>query len=48
MQDIGLQELNKMEEIAAHTSAYMEEGEGESKRNKCVQDLMSSPDIEGK
>ena len=48
MQAIELQEWNKMEEMAAHTAAYMEEGEGELKRNKCVQDLMSPPAIECK
>ena len=48
MQDIGLQEWYKIEEMAVHTTAYMEEGEGELKRNKCVQDLMSPPDIECK
>jgi predicted acylesterase/phospholipase RssA len=41
MQDIGLEEWRKVEEIAAHTSAYMEEAEGEINRNKCVHDLMN-------
>jgi len=48
MQDIELQEWDKMEEMTAHTSVYMEEGEGELKRNKCVQDLMSPPAVECK
>jgi predicted acylesterase/phospholipase RssA len=48
MQDINLQEWNKMEEIGAHTDAYMGEGEAESKMNKCVQDLMVPPEIECK
>ncbi len=47
MQDIGLQEWYKMEEMAAHTSAYME-GEGELKRDKCVQALMSPSALECK
>jgi hypothetical protein len=46
LQDIGLQQWDKMEEMAAHTAVYMEEGEGELKRNECVQDLMSPPAIE--
>lgn len=48
MQDIGLQEWNKIEEMAAHTAAYMEEGEGELKRNKCVQDLLHPSVVECK
>jgi patatin-like phospholipase/acyl hydrolase len=40
MQDIGLQEWDKMEEMAAHTTAYMEEGERIVKRTRCVQDLI--------
>ena len=47
MQDIGLEEWSKMEEMAAHTAAYMEGVQGEIKRNKCVHDLMneSTPTI---
>jgi predicted acylesterase/phospholipase RssA len=41
MQDIGLEEWSKMEEMAAHTAAYMEGAEGEIKRNNCVHDLMN-------
>jgi predicted acylesterase/phospholipase RssA len=41
MQDIGLQEWGKAEEIAAHTAVYMEETEGEFRRDRCVQDLMN-------
>jgi len=41
MQDIGLQEWRKMEEIAAHTMVYMEEAEGELRRDRCVQDLIN-------
>ena len=48
MQDIGLQEWSKMEEMASYTAVYMEEGEGVLKRNKCVDDLMNPPDIECK
>lgn len=48
MQDIGLQEWNKVEEMASHTSVYVEEGEGILKRDKCVVDLMDPPDIERK
>src|SRR5271170_6028841 len=29
-----------------HSARYMEEGEGEFKRNKCVQDLMEWDDLE--
>jgi Patatin-like phospholipase len=46
LQDIGLEEWNKMEELAGHTTVYMEEREGELKRNKCVEDLMKPPAIE--
>jgi predicted acylesterase/phospholipase RssA len=48
MQDIGLQEWSKMEEMASHTAVYIEEGEGVLKRNKCVHDLMNSPNMECK
>jgi hypothetical protein len=41
LQDIGLQEWTKIEEISEHTAAYMEGAEGEIKRNKCVHDLMN-------
>jgi patatin-like phospholipase/acyl hydrolase len=40
MQDIGLEEWEKWEEMAAHTAAYMEAGEGIQKRDRCVEDLM--------
>ena len=43
MDEIELQEWNQMQAIGAHTDAYMEEVEGESKQNKCVQDLMNPP-----
>jgi len=45
MHEIELQEWNQMEAIGSHTAAYMEEGEGESKRNQCVRDLMDPPKI---
>lgn len=41
MHEIELQEWNQMETIGSHTARYMEEGEGESKRDRCVQDLMN-------
>jgi hypothetical protein len=40
MQNIALQEWNKAEEMAAHTAAYMQEGERVVRRNRCVQDLI--------
>lgn len=40
MDDIGLQEWEKMVEMGQHTARYMQEGEGEFKRDKCVEDLM--------
>lgn len=43
MHDIEFQEWNQMEAIGAHTSRYMAEVEGETKRNKCIQELMISP-----
>jgi len=48
MEDIELQEWEKMEEMAQHTAVYMEQGEGELKRNNCVQDLMNPPAMECK
>jgi predicted acylesterase/phospholipase RssA len=43
MDEIELQEWDQMELIGEHTAAYMEEVEGESKQNKCVQELMNPP-----
>jgi hypothetical protein len=40
MQDIGLEEWEKWEEMAAHSAAYMEAGEGIQKRDRCVEDLL--------
>jgi len=48
MQNIGLQEWSKMEEMASHTAVYMEEGEGVLRLNRCVKDLMNPPEIERK
>lgn len=48
MQDIGLEEYDKMMEMMAHTAVYMEEGEGVAKRNSCVQDLMNPQAMECK
>jgi hypothetical protein len=42
MDDIGLQEWEKMVEMGQHTARYMQEGEGESKRDQCVEDLTRS------
>jgi patatin-like phospholipase/acyl hydrolase len=42
MQDIGLAEWARWEEMAAHTAAYMEAGEGVFKRDRCVEDLLGS------
>ena len=41
MDDIGLEEWERMDEMGEHTARYMEEGEGEWKRDKCVEDLMA-------
>jgi predicted acylesterase/phospholipase RssA len=41
MQDIGLHECSRVEEMVSHTAVYMEEGEGIAKRNECVEDLMN-------
>lgn len=41
MNDIGLQEWQKMEEMGSHTAAYMEEAEKVAKKNSCVQDLIA-------
>lgn len=41
MHDVEIQEWAQMEAIGAHTSRYMEEAEGERKRNECVQDLLN-------
>lgn len=41
MDEIGLQEWEKMDEMGEHTVRYMAEGEGEQKRDQCVHDLMT-------
>lgn len=41
MDDIGLQEWQKIEEMASHTAAYMEEAEKIAKKDSCVQDLIA-------
>ena len=46
MHEIELQEWKQMEAIGSHTARYMEEGEGESKRDHCVQDLMNPAAIQ--
>jgi len=46
MHEIELQEWNQMEAIGSHATAYMDECEGESKRDKCVQDLMNPPPMQ--
>jgi hypothetical protein len=48
MQDIGLEECNKMKEMMSHTAVYMEEGEGIARRNTCVQGLMNPQAMECK
>ena len=40
MDEIGLQEWEKMDEMGDHTRRYMDEGEGEAKRDECVDCLM--------
>jgi Zinc finger, ZZ type len=40
MEDIELQEWDKQNDIVAHTSNYMSEGEGEQKRDRCVEHLL--------
>ena len=47
MDDIGLQEWEKTVEMGDHTSRYMAEGEGELKRDNCVQDLMAASALDG-
>jgi len=41
MDDIGLEEWEKMDEMGDHTRRYMDEGEGERKRDECVESLMN-------
>jgi len=48
MHEIELQEWKQMDAIGEHTATYMEEGEGETKRNQCVQDLMNPAPIQCK
>ena len=48
LQDIGLEEWGKMQEMTAHTAVYMEEGEGVLRTNNCVQDLMNPQPMECK
>ena len=42
MDAIELQEWEKMEEMGSHAIRYMEEGEGQKRRDNCVEDLLSS------
>lgn len=46
MEDIGLQEYKKINEIAMHTAAYLDERAG--LKNACVQDLMNPAALECK
>ena len=46
MHEIELQEWDQMDAIGSHAARYMDECEGESKRDHCVHDLMNSPPIE--
>jgi Patatin-like phospholipase len=48
MKDVKLQEWEKLEEIAVHTTAYMEDGEEIKRKNECVQYLTNPPLIESK
>ena len=48
MHEIELQEWNQVEAIGSHAAAYMDEYEGESKRDQCVQDLMNPAPIQCK
>lgn len=48
MHEIELQEWRQMDAIGEHTATYMEEGEGETRRNQCVQDLMNPAPIQCK
>jgi hypothetical protein len=42
MEGVGLEEWRRMDEIADHTSVYMDSGDGPLRRNKCVQVLMAT------
>jgi predicted acylesterase/phospholipase RssA len=46
MDAIGFEEYDKFLEIAAHSTAYLNEGEGESRKNKCVHDLLNPRAVE--
>jgi len=46
MQDIGLQEYNRINEIDMHTAAYLDANTG--LKDACVQDLMNPPALECK
>jgi uncharacterized protein len=48
MDAVGLEEWRKMEAIGQHTARYMEEGEGEMKKNRCVHDLMQGFDVDAR
>jgi patatin-like phospholipase/acyl hydrolase len=48
MQDIGLEEWNKVEEMNTHTKVYMEERERVLVKNECVRALMTPPVMECK
>jgi predicted acylesterase/phospholipase RssA len=48
MQDIGLEEWNKVEEMNMHTKVYMEERERVLIKNECVRALMNPPVMECK
>ena len=48
MEAIGFTEWKKLQEIGAHTAAFLQEGEGMNRRDNCVEDLMYPPPIESK
>jgi hypothetical protein len=41
MDDIGLEEWEKMDEMGDHVSRYLHEGEGETKRDDCAENLIN-------
>lgn len=48
LEAIGFAEWEKVEVIAAHTTSFLQEGEGMNYRDNCVEDLMYPPRIESK
>lgn len=48
MEGVGFEEWRKRIEMNEYTARYMEEGEGQMRRDRCVQTLMEDVDIEAK